>query len=108
MAEKWRTVRVFISSTFRDMHMEWDHLVLVVFPAVTASINAIRSHRDYLRNSMHSAEMVRHLTGLRDKMIGARDNNGFLKAIKEAEEIMLHENEDWCVVVRFHVPEVPV
>jgi tetratricopeptide (TPR) repeat protein len=32
VAEKWRTVRVFISSTFRDMHAERDHLVKVVFP----------------------------------------------------------------------------
>jgi len=27
-----KTVRVFISSTFRDMHAERDHLVAVVFP----------------------------------------------------------------------------
>jgi WD40 repeat protein len=32
MARTWRTVRVFISSTFRDMHAERDHLVRVVFP----------------------------------------------------------------------------
>ncbi len=32
MAQRWRTVRVFISSTFRDMHAERDHLVKVVFP----------------------------------------------------------------------------
>lgn len=32
MAQTWRTVRVFISSTFRDMHAERDHLVKVVFP----------------------------------------------------------------------------
>src|SRR3954451_19100560 len=32
MAEPWRTARVFISSTFRDMHAERDHLVKVVFP----------------------------------------------------------------------------
>ena len=32
MAESWKTVRVFISSTFRDMHAERDHLVKVVFP----------------------------------------------------------------------------
>lgn len=30
--QPWRTVRIFISSTFRDMHAEWDHLVKVVFP----------------------------------------------------------------------------
>ena len=32
MSTPWRTVRVFISSTFRDMHAERDHLVRVVFP----------------------------------------------------------------------------
>jgi hypothetical protein len=32
MATTWRTVRVFISSTFRDMHSERNHLVRVVFP----------------------------------------------------------------------------
>ncbi len=32
MPAAWKTVRVFISSTFRDMHAERDHLVRVVFP----------------------------------------------------------------------------
>ncbi|MCG7852084.1 MAG: DUF4062 domain-containing protein [Methanosarcinaceae archaeon] len=32
MAKKWRTIRLFISSTFRDMHAERDHLVRFVFP----------------------------------------------------------------------------
>lgn len=32
MAQTWHTVRVFISSTFRDMHAERDHLARVVFP----------------------------------------------------------------------------
>src|SRR6266436_5485398 len=34
MASIWKTVRVFISSTFRDMHAERDHLVKVVFPVL--------------------------------------------------------------------------
>ena len=29
---RWKTVRVFISSTFRDMHAERDYLVKNVFP----------------------------------------------------------------------------
>ncbi len=29
---KWQTAKVFISSTFRDMHAERDHLIKVVFP----------------------------------------------------------------------------
>ncbi|KPJ64556.1 hypothetical protein AMJ44_12620 [candidate division WOR-1 bacterium DG_54_3] len=32
MSQKWKTVRIFISSTFRDMHAERDHLVRFVFP----------------------------------------------------------------------------
>ena len=34
MPGTWKTVRVFISSTIRDMHAERDHLVKMVFPAL--------------------------------------------------------------------------
>src|SRR6266571_4344076 len=45
MAATWKTVRVFISSTFRDMHAERDHLVKVVFPALREKLE---KHRLYL------------------------------------------------------------
>src|SRR5439155_9187096 len=45
MADRWQTVRVFISSTFRDMHAERDHLVKVVFPALR---ERLEKHRIYL------------------------------------------------------------
>jgi hypothetical protein len=44
MAAAWRTVRVFISSTFRDMHTERDHLVKVVFPALRERLEKYRIH----------------------------------------------------------------
>jgi catechol 2,3-dioxygenase-like lactoylglutathione lyase family enzyme len=44
MAEAWRTIRVFISSTFRDMQAERDHLVRFVFPALRAALLARRVH----------------------------------------------------------------
>lgn len=37
-----RTVRVFVSSTFRDMHAERDHLVKVVFPALRERLDPYR------------------------------------------------------------------
>ncbi|NOZ19837.1 MAG: DUF4062 domain-containing protein [Planctomycetes bacterium] len=46
MARKWQTVRVFISSTFRDMHAERDHLVKVVFPALRERLLPYRMHLD--------------------------------------------------------------
>ena len=36
MLFRWRTVRVFISSTFRDMHGERDVLTRFVFPELRA------------------------------------------------------------------------
>ncbi len=45
MPGAWKTVRVFISSTFRDMHAERDHLVKVTFPALRERLS---NHRVYL------------------------------------------------------------
>ncbi len=44
MSTSWRTVRVFISSTFRDMHAERDHLVRVVFPRSRERLTPHRVH----------------------------------------------------------------
>ena len=41
MAGQWQTVRVFISSTFRDMHAERDHLVTVVFPELRERVERL-------------------------------------------------------------------
>src|SRR5271157_2434523 len=41
MSTTWQTVRVFISSTFRDMHAERDHLVTVVFPELRERIEQL-------------------------------------------------------------------
>ena len=44
MASTWKRVRVFISSTFRDMHAERDHLVKVVFPRLRQWCEERRLH----------------------------------------------------------------
>lgn len=44
MSSGWRTVRVFISSTFLDMQSERDHLVKVVFPALREQLEPYRVH----------------------------------------------------------------
>jgi hypothetical protein len=43
---KWRTAKVFISSTFRDMHAERDHLVKVVFPELRERLIPYRVYLD--------------------------------------------------------------
>ncbi len=42
MSGVWQTVRVFISSTFRDMHAERDHLVKAVAPALRERLEPYR------------------------------------------------------------------
>ncbi len=83
-------------------------LMAIMLPATAGTITAIRTHRDYLRNSMRSAEMVRHLRELKGRLMTAQDRESFAGLVRESEETMLHENEDWRVVVRFHIPEVSV
>ena len=40
----WRTVKVFVSSTFLDMHFERDHLVRNVFPRLAEDLAQHRIH----------------------------------------------------------------
>jgi hypothetical protein len=44
MSTAWKTVRVFISSTFRDMQAERDHLVRFVFPRLREQLLSRRIH----------------------------------------------------------------
>lgn len=44
MPANWKTVRVFISSTFRDMQSERDHLVRFVFPRLREQLIPHRIH----------------------------------------------------------------
>ncbi len=46
MPSVWKTVRVFISSTFCDMHAERDHLIKVVFPALRERLDKYRIYLD--------------------------------------------------------------
>ncbi len=83
-------------------------LMAISLPAVAGSITAIRTHRDYLRNSMRSAQMVTHLQEIEARIETVQDHDSFLRLVAEIEQIMLHENEDWRVVVQFHKLELPV
>jgi telomerase protein component 1 len=44
VAGGWKKIRIFISSTFRDMHAERDRLVRFVFPELRERCRQIRVH----------------------------------------------------------------
>jgi hypothetical protein len=70
-------------------------------------IDAIRTHRDYMRNSRLSAGMVRYLEEMKVQIDKATDHEDFLSLVKEIEETMQHENQEWRVEIHFHRPAVP-
>jgi len=74
----------------------------IASPIVGGSLAAVRTHREYERNSRRSAEMARHLESLTEPMERAESREEVVALVKEIEETMLHENEDWRIVVRFH------
>ena len=79
----------------------------IIFPATAAALGAIRTHREYLRNAKRSGEMVRHLEELKKQIQIAQNPEQFFNLVREIEETMIHENEDWRIVVRFHELEPP-
>ena len=44
MNSNWQTVRIFVSSTFRDIHAERDYLVKVVFPTLREELEKYLVH----------------------------------------------------------------
>ena len=79
----------------------------IALPAFGGAIGAIRTHREYLKNARRSEEMARYLQELQDQMLAARSAEEFRKVVRDVEEAMLHENQDWRVIVRFHELEPP-
>ena len=74
----------------------------IAAPAAAGGLGALRAHREFQRNARRSAEMARHLEDIARRMEASRGRDEFLSLVRETEEVMLHENADWRVVVRFH------
>ena len=77
-------------------------------PAIASSIAAIRTYREYSRNSARSSQMETELRRIAQQVPGIASYEDFARWIKEIEQIMLHENEDWRVAVGFHNLEISV
>jgi len=81
--------------------------IAIISPALAAALAAVRTHREYLRNSLRSREMAQHLEELKARMMKSQNLSEIIPLIQEAEQVMLYENADWRVVVRFHEIELP-
>jgi hypothetical protein len=78
----------------------------IVLPAAAGATGAYQTQREYGRSAKRSQEMVSHIEELKGQMISANDFEGFAALASEAEETMLHENQDWRVLVLFRPIEL--
>jgi hypothetical protein len=77
-------------------------LLAIALPALGGALSGIRSQREYVRNSERSGQMVYYLQRLKLRMEAAPDLETVRAVAADAEDVMLEENRDWFVVMRFH------
>lgn len=85
MTASWKTVRVFISSTLRDMHAERDHLVKVVFPALRESLSKDRICPSPPKQKLGSKELSQ-ATGVDHSTLCARVDIGSFSIEAQANQ----------------------
>jgi hypothetical protein len=97
------------ASLFDALHRyaDWLILIAVVAPAVGSALGAIRTHREYHRIATRHKETSRQLKTLKERIINAEDFPALLLLMRETEETMLRENEDWRAVVGSREIEIP-
>ena len=69
--------------------------IAISFPALGASLGAIRIHREYSRLERQSADMVEQLKALKHKCDEISSQQGFAEFLVKAQEKMLHDVQGW-------------
>jgi hypothetical protein len=82
-------------------------LTTVALPALGVALSGIRAQREYARNSERFASMVRHVTEARQRLESAETKQDVRTEVANLDAVMMEENRDWFVVMRFRDPELP-
>lgn len=90
---------------FYLLHHEWLEAPLtfaaIVLPAVGAAIGGIRAHREYSRISKRSENLVQNMAQLKERIENVTEPDEFETFLREIEETMLVETQDWLMLMRF-------
>jgi len=73
----------------------------VVLPAIGAAIGGIRSHREYSRLEKRSSNMEIILKELDEQFSNANTPEALDSLLKDANELMLRETQDWLMLMKF-------
>lgn len=75
--------------------------IALLFPAVAASLAGMEAHREHLRLEKRSANMAPQLERLNRQMASATDPERFETLLRQVDEIMLRETQDWLMLMRY-------
>ena len=87
--------------------LEWDSwfrdaltMIALVFPPIAASLAGVQAFREHLRLEKRSANMVPQLRKLQAKMQSVHDPDRFVAVLRQMDEMMLRESQDWLMLMR--------
>jgi hypothetical protein len=73
----------------------------IVLPALGAAIGGVRSHREYSRLEKRSQYMAEALRELDQRFDAVADFSGLEALLRETEQLMLQETQDWLMLMKF-------
>jgi hypothetical protein len=79
----------------------------LALPALGASLGGIRAHREYSRLSKRSRNMTANLKRLNTRLMTVSDFEELRYLLREAEELMMEEAQDWMMTMSFAKLEPP-
>jgi hypothetical protein len=86
-------------------HITWMEMLLtfaaIVLPSVGAAIGGIKTHREYSRLKKRSENMVQSLSEIKTSLDQASNTAEFEVILREIEQMMLIETQDWLMLMRF-------
>jgi hypothetical protein len=102
---------VGVGADSADQALSWSNLFILLaisMPALGAALSGIKAEREYLRNSERHGRMVHYLEDIGRALNSASNLVTIRQCAAEAENLMLEENRDWFVVMKFHDLELHV
>ena len=73
----------------------------IVLPAVGAALGGIRTAREYSRLAKRSENMLQSLTEMKNTLERMESPNDSENLLREKEQVILIETQDWLMLIRF-------
>jgi hypothetical protein len=118
--ERWGTIMFLLALIAAALHIavpKSDHstrtveagltFLAILLPAAGAAMGGFRSHREFSRLAKRSRNMGQELRELQERLAEADDPESVRRILREAEETMLGETQDWLMLMRFVPVQYP-